>query len=231
MALRVLGLTMARGGSRGVPRKNVRMVAGKPLLVWTIEEAMKSKMLDRYIVSTDDVEIRDIAAKNGAETPFMEPHSDGTGPLAKRILWVLDQLEEHGDYYPIVADIRCTNALKTWQDIDACISMLLRTGADVVCGITRMEDHHPSRLKQMMPDGRLVDVWPEPESGLRQDLRPPVYIRNGSIYVVRTQALREGIHFQGGDVRGYEMPIERSINVDTELDLLATEVMLNDHRG
>ena len=144
--------------------------------------------------------------------------------------WAVPSTSEQGVTYDAVADIRCTNALKTYEDIDGMVQMLVETGADVVCGVTRLEDHHPSRIKMMMPDKKLVDVWPEPKSGLRQDLTPEVYIRNGSVYVVRMSALMAGIHFQGGDIRGFEMPEERSLNVDSEMDLLATEVMLA-HRG
>ena len=218
---------MARGGSKGVPRKNLRMVAGKELIRWTIEEARKCSMLTRYVVSTDDLEIRKIAEEYGAELEFMEPYSDGTNPLIERLQYVVKGLESRGEKYDIVADIRCTNPLKTSNDIDGMIHMLLDTGADVVCGITRLEDHHPSRIKMMLPDKRLVDVWPEPKSGLRQDLTPDVYIRNGSVYVVRTEALMRGIHFSGGDIRGYELPLERSLNIDSEFDLKVAEVVLS----
>ena len=223
----VLGITMARGGSKGVPRKNLRMVAGKELIRWTIEEARKCSLLTRYVVSTDDLEIRKIAEEYGAELEFMEPYSDGTNPLIERLQYVVKGLESRGEKYDIVADIRCTNPLKTSNDIDGMIHMLLDTGADVVCGITRLEDHHPSRIKMMLPDKRLVDVWPEPKSGLRQDLTPDVYIRNGSVYVVRTEALMRGIHFSGGDIRGYELPLERSLNIDSEFDLKVAEVVLS----
>ena len=221
---------MARGGSVGVPRKNLRMVAGKPLLAWTIEEAKRCSTLTKYAVSTDDLEIKVLAETYGVALPFMEPYSDGTNPLIERLQYVVRTLEERGESYDIIADIRATNALKTHEDIDAMVRMLIETGADVVCGVTRLQDHHPSRIKMMMPDKKLVDVWPEPKSGLRQDLTPEVYIRNGSVYVVRMSALMAGIHFQGGDIRGFEMPEERSLNVDSEMDLLATEVMLA-HRG
>ena len=221
---------MARGGSVGFPRKNLRMVAGKPLLAWTIEESLKCTTLTRYAVSTDDLEIKVLAEAYGVALPFMEPYSDGSNPLIERLQYVVRALEERGEHFDILADIRATNALKTHVDIDGMVKMLIATGADVVCGISRLEDHHPSRIKMMMPDKKLVDVWPEPKSGLRQDLTPEVYIRNGSVYVVTVPALMRGIHFQGGDIRGFEMPSERSLNIDSEMDLLITEVILA-HRG
>ena len=221
---KVLGVTLARGGSKGVPRKNIRMVYGKPLLAWTIEEAKKCTLVNRYIVSTDDEEIATVAREYGAEVLMRPKHlAEDDTPSRLALLHALEALGE--DEYNIIADIRCTNALKTSFDIDAAIAKLVATGADVVCGITRLVDHHPSRIKMLCGD-RLVDVWPEPESGNRQDLRPKVYIRNGSFYIVRVAALKEGIHFNGGDVRGLEMPLEKSINIDSELDLIVTEALL-----
>lgn len=206
-----------------MPRKNVRVVGGKPLIAWTLEEAKKSTMLDRYIVSTDDEEIAEIVRQYDVEV-IDEPYSDGTNPLLERILWLLDELDE--DYQALI-DIRATNPLKTSHDIDNCVRMLQRTGADVVCGVEKITEHHPSRLKQMLAGNRLAEVWPEPSSGLRQDLYPPVYVRNGSIYACRVSALQEGIHFSGGDIRGYQMPPERSVNVDGELDLLICDALLS----
>lgn len=202
------------------------MVAGKPLLAWTIEEAKRCSTLTKYAVSTDDLEIKNLAEAYDVALPFMEPYSDGTNPLIERIQYVVRTLEERGESYDLVADIRATNPLKTYEDIDGMVRMLIETGADVVCGVSKLEDHHPSRIKMMMPDNRLVDVWPEPKSGLRQDLTPEVYIRNGSVYVMKMEALLAGVHFSGGDIRGYEMPLERSLNIDSEMDLRLAEVML-----
>ena len=219
----VLGATFARGGSVGVPRKNVREVGGKPLIAWTLQEALKCTTLDRYVVSTDDEEIAEVARQYGVEV-IEEPYSDGTNPLLERIIWLLNKLDEE---YEILVDIRTTNPMKLASDIDACVRKLMTTGADVVCGVSKLDDHHPMRIKQMVAGNRLVDVWPENISGLRQDLHPPVYIRNGSIYACRVNALYEGIHFTGGDIRGYEMPAERSVNVDGELDLLICDALLS----
>jgi CMP-N-acetylneuraminic acid synthetase len=220
--MKVLGATFARGGSVGVPQKNIRSVGGKPLIAWTLEEAKKCKTLDRYVVSTDDTKIASVVESYGVEV-VEEHYSDGTNPLLERILWLLDSQEEEWD---VLVDIRATNPLKTAEDIDSCVSKLLRTGADVVCGISKLDDHHPARIKQLVAGDRLVDVWPEPISGLRQDLAPDCYIRNGSIYACRVSALREGIHFTGGDIRGHIMPLNRSVNVDTELDLLVCTALL-----
>lgn len=204
------------------------MVAGKPLLAWTIEEAKRCSSLTKYAVSTDDLEIKVLAEAYGVALPFMEPFSDGTNPLIERIQYVVRTLEERGESYDIIADIRATGPLKLASDIDGMVEMLVTSHADVVCGVSKLEDHHPARIKLRLENGRLVDIWPEPRSGLRQDLTPPVFIRNGSCYVVWVAALMRGIHFQASeaDVRGFEMPAERSVNVDSEMDLLLCGLLL-----
>jgi CMP-N,N'-diacetyllegionaminic acid synthase len=223
-----LGITLARGGSKGVPGKNIKLLAGKPLIAYTIEEALKSTLLDHYVVSTDSHHIADVAEKYGAKV-IMRPSSlsgDHT-PTLPALLHALERMESDLDEkYDIVADIRCPNPFKTVFDIDGAIDKLVRTGADAVIGVCKVEDKHPSRLKHIFRD-RLVDIWPEPVSGNRQDLEPEVYVRNGSIYAVRRAGLEEGIHIKLSDnVRAWIMPAERSVNIDTPLDFLLAEALM-----
>ena len=225
-ASRTLGITLARGGSVSVPKKNIRMVAGKPLIEWTIQEVNKCKLIDRYVVSTDSEEIASVVEALGVEVinrpDFLA--MDNT-PAIDALIHALDTVEHiYGEEYEIVADIRTTNPLKVASDIDGCIRKLMSSGADTVCGVSKLDDHHPARIKFIVGD-RLVNVWPEP-SGNRQDLVPECYIRNGSIYAVRTSALREGILFTG-DTRPWLMPPERGVNIDSELDLLICEILLS----
>jgi len=226
--MRVLGITLARGGSKGVPRKNIRPIKGKPMLAYTIEEALKSKFIDVYVVSTDDDEISTVAREYGAEVikrPFYL--ADDDTPSIDAIQHALKQAQMRWGDFAVVADLRCTNPLKTVEDIDGAIDKLIKTGADVVVGVSKLEDHHPARIKRIFQD-RLIDfAWPEDPRGQRQDLKPDAYIRNGSIYIVRASAIEEGIHFTGTDeIRPWIMPLSRSVNVDTELDFKLLEAML-----
>jgi len=226
-----LGITLARGGSKGVPGKNIRMLAGKPLIAYTIEQALRADLLDYYVVSTDSDEIAAVAREYGASV-IMRPAElarDDT-PSLIALLHALSATESDlGEYYDVVADLRCTNPLKTFLDIDGAIRKLQTTGADAVIGVCKVQDHHPSRLKRIFQD-RLVDIWPEPVSGNRQDLEPEVYVRNGSVYVVRRLGLEEGIHIRmSEDVRPWIMPSERSVNIDTEVDFLLAEAILRAH--
>jgi len=228
----VLGVTLARGGSKGVPRKNIRSIAGKPLLAYTIQEALRCTLIDRYIVSSEDDEILAVAKEYGAEVVKRPRHlaQDDT-PHVPALIHALDWAEDtENRIYDIVADLRCTNPLKYALDIDMAIQKLKETMADVVVGVSKLEDHHPARIKTIIAD-RLVDVWPEPQSGQRQDLRPEVYIRNGSIYIVLADALRDGILNTGSEnIRPYIMPPERGINIDTEIDFVLVEQLLERRR-
>jgi len=226
--MKTLGITLARGGSKGVPHKNIRPIMGKPLLAYTIEEALKCTLLTEYLVSSDDPEILAVAFGCGAqviERPA-ELAQDDT-PHLPALVHALDWAEDFfNTRFDAVADLRCTNPLKTALDIDMAIKKLAKTNADCVVGVSKLEDHHPSRLKMIHGD-KLIDVWPEPESGRRQDLKPDVYIRNGSIYIVKRDTLKAGNFFIGlENIRPYIMPPERGVNVDTELDFMLVEAML-----
>ena len=232
--MNVLGVTLARGGSKGVPGKNIRPIAGKPLLAYTVEEALKCTLITEYVVSSDNQEILVEAFKRGAnvvERPA-ELAQDDT-PHLPALIHALDWAENaYNTHFDIVADLRATNPFKTAYDIDSAIQKLIRTNADCVVGVSKLEDHHPSRIKLIYND-RLHDVWPEPESGRRQDLGQDVYIRNGSIYIVKTEVLRSGRFFIGSNlvIRPLIMPPERGINIDTEIDFLLAEAMLYAHNG
>lgn len=223
--MRTIGITGARGGSKGVPRKNIRDLGGVPLIVHTIREAKKCQRLDEYVVATDDREIASVAEEHGARVVMLPPHlTQDDVPLLPALRYALEEVE-NGNEFDIIADLRCTNPFKLASDIDGAIDKLIRTSADAVIGVTKVEDKHPARLKRIFRD-RLVDIWPEPKSGLRQDLKPDVYIRNGSLYIVRRSAFDEGIHIRANDnVRAWIMPEERAVNIDTEIDFLLAEVL------
>lgn len=230
---KTLGITLARGGSKGVPRKNIRPIAGKPLLAYTVEEALKCTLITEYVVSSDDPDILAAAFEYGAqaiERPA-ELAQDDT-PSAPAVLHALEWAENfYNTHYDIVAELRVTNPLKTALDIDMAIKKLSKTAADCVVGVSKLEDHHPSRIKMIFND-KLIDVWPEPRAGRRQDLEPEVYIRNGSIYVVRADVLRAGRYFIGSDldVRPWIMPPERGVNIDTEIDFMLAEQLIERRR-
>jgi len=229
--IRILGLTLARGGSKTVFKKNIRPICGKPLISYTIKEAQKSKFLSRYIVSTDDQEIKKVAESFGAEVPFVRPSeyssdsASSVSAMQHAVRWVENQ---EGVKYDYVVELMCTNPMKNVYDIDMAIEKLIKTNSDSVIAVHQLEDHHPARIKKIIDD-KIVDfcVSEIPESR-RQDLTPKAYIRSGSIYALRRDFLMiEGKRYGSSNSRPYILPAERAVNIDTELDFLMAEILIN----
>jgi len=234
MSLKILGITLARGGSKSVPRKNIRPILGIPLIGYTILESIKSKFLTRYIVSTDDIEIQNISLEYGAESPFLRPkeYATDTASSVEALQHAVDWIErEEGSKYDYIVEIMCTNPTKIVKDIDRCIEKLIDTDADSVIAVHRLEDHHPARIKKIEND-RIVDFCiPEVSESRRQDLKPNAYIRSGSVYAVkRDHLMNDGLRYGSQNSRPYILPNLRAVNVDTEIDFLIAEQIIK-NRG
>lgn len=229
---KILGLTLARGGSKSVPRKNIRLLSGTPLIGHTILEALKSQHITRYVVSTDDEEIRNIAIAHGADVPFLRPEefSTDTASSVAAMKHAVDWVEAQEDLkYDYVVELMCTNPLKDVQDIDACITKLVETGADSVIAVHKLDDHHPARIKKIEND-RIVDFCiPETKESRRQDLKPDAYIRSGSIYALKRDHLMiENSRYGSENSRPYILDPKKAVNVDTEMDFLIAERLIQE---
>lgn len=221
---KILALIPARGGSKGVPRKNVRIVQNKPLIAWTIEEAKKSKYIDKVILSSDDEEIMKVAAKWGCEVPFVRPAhlAEDQTPGIDPVLHAIDILPE----YDYVILLQPTSPLRTVDDIDQAIEFCFSKNALAcisVCETTEsphwmyrvMDDH----LKPIINDNGT-------KYARRQDL-PPTYIINGAIYIAECTWLKESKSFLTDDTVAYVMDSTRSLDIDNEVDLIVFEHYLN----
>jgi len=217
---KVLAITLARGGSKRVPKKNIADINGKSLLQYTIDEVKKSKYIDNYIVSTDDKDIENLCRKLKTTYFQREPAGD-TQTTADGLLEVI----QNTDKYDYVVEIMCTNPLKTTEDIDRVIEKLYDTQSDSVVSVVRIWDNHPSRVKYIEGD-KLTDFYPEIPESRRQDLTPPAYVRNGSIYAMTYEQITENKMRLGDDTRPYIMPEERTINIDEPIDLELARIML-----
>ena len=229
---RILGITLARGGSKSVPYKNIKPILGVPLIAYTIAEALKSDLLTRYIVSTDDENIRDVALNYGAEVPFLRPSNiaSDTASSVSALQHAVNWLEkQEGLEYDFIVELMCNNPLKNVQDLDGMIEKLVSSGADSVIAIHKLEDHHPIRIKKIVDD-KIVDFClPEVAEMRRQDLKPDAYIRSGSIYALtRDHLMLEGRRYGSENSRPYILPPERAVNVDTEIDFLMAEKMIDE---
>ena len=228
---KILGITLARGGSKSVPKKNIKLLNGKPLIYYTINEALKSKHLTDYVVSTDDIEIMKIAAEYGANVPFKRPDylSTDTASSVEALKHAVGFMEETNSLtYDFVIELMCTNPLKSVEDIDACIEKLTETRADSVIAVHKLEDHHPNRIKKIVDDLIVDFCLPEKLESRRQDLKPNAYIRSGSIYALKRDELMIYNRRYGSDhSRPYVLEPYKAVNVDTRIDFLIAEALLS----
>ncbi len=220
--MRALGIIPARGGSKGVPRKNVRRVDGRPLVAYTIDAALASALLTSFVTSTDDDEIAAVAAGLGSRVLRrpLELASDGTPmlPVVEHVLATLDE-----DYDGLVL-LQPTSPMRIGADIDAAIELLAEEGVDSVVSFCESVDPHPARMYKREGD-RLVPYESEPPGRQRQDLEP-VYYLNGAIYACRTELVRRAHTLIGPNFRPYLMPRERSININDEFELEIADCLL-----
>ena len=227
---KILAITLARGGSKRVPKKNITQINNKPLLQYTVDEVKQSKYIDKYIISTDDEEIINVCKTLNVDYHIrpIELAQDTTSS-ASSINNVLEVYNKNNEY-DIIVEIMCTNPLKNVKDIDGCIEKLINAdiSTDCVVSVVRLWDNHPSRVKFIEND-QLNDFYPEIPESRRQDLHPPAYARNGSIYAFWTKTIINYNNRLGKICRPYIMPEERTINIDEPIDLeLAKLLMKNE---
>lgn len=221
----MLAIIPARGGSKGLPGKNIRLLNGKPLIAYTVEAALKAKHIDRVIISTDDEEIASIAVKYGAELPFMRPAelASDTAMAIDNYIYTIGRLEkESGTPIDAFVVLQPTSPLRTAEDIDGAIELFDQKGADSV--ISYCQEAHPVIWhKYLDAEGRFVDIF---ESNIknRQDNRVSYY-PNGAVYVFKSSVIRERKYYTNKSF-AYIMPRTRSVDIDFIEDFEYAEFLL-----
>ena len=217
----------ARGGSTGVPGKNIRLMCGKPLIGWTIEQALASGAADRVFVSTDSPAIADVARSFGAEVPFLRPAQLASATAGKLpvILHLVDWIEAaHGPVTRIV-DLDPTSPLRQVSDIDACVALLDAATGLVITGYE--SDKNPYfNMVEDKGDGSIERVCRPPVEVLGRQGAPKVYAMNGSVYAWHRHSLKPSL-WAAGRIRLHVMPRERSVDIDHELDFDMVELLMN----
>jgi len=215
----------ARGGSQGVPGKNIRLLHGKPLIVHTIEQAQACSGIDGVYVSTDSEDIAAVARAAGAIVPYRRPAELATSTAGKVpvIEHLVNHLRNNGASIDIVVDLDPTSPLRAVSDIEACRA-LLDASTDVVITGYEAEKNPYFNMVETKPDGNIGVVKPPASAVLGRQAAPAVYSMNASIYVWRREALARGLW--GGNVKLYVMPRERSIDIDSEVDFLFVEKLM-----
>jgi len=220
-------LIPARGGSKGIPRKNLSLLGGLPLIAWTIKEALASKT-GRVIVSTDCEEIADAARQAGAEVPFLRPAelaADDTPSFdvaAHAVNW---WRENNGAWPETLVLLQPTSPFRSAEDISAGAKLLESSSAPAVVAVCEARSH-PYLSRKIGPDGVLEYFLEGSEKASRRQDFPAAYQVNGALYVIRTQVLLAEKSFQPRGTRAYVMPPERSLDIDSAADLRQAEWQL-----
>lgn len=229
---RILGLIPARGGSKGILRKNLANLAGKKLIEYTIQASLNSKSLSQVILSTDDNEIALIGKSLGVSVPFIRPKSLATDKATTFVVvkHALEELLHRGEHYDAVCILQCTCPLRSAQEIDEACEQYNEGWADTLVSVRKTPHHfHPEWALYGTGDGALE--WTAGRTGpppRRQDLRT-VYYRDGSIYIVSSRNIVEDGSLYGSKILKYETR-GPTINIDLPEDLVRAEEMMQRDR-
>lgn len=215
--MRVLGLIPARGGSRGIPQKNVRLLGGKPLLQYTVEAALGARGLSRVVLSTEDEEIAALGRQCGVDVPFRRPPElaqDDT-PTLPVVLHAVSWLEGVGDRFDAVCVLQPTHPLRRPEHVEACIELLDRSGADAVMTVLRVPpEYNPSWVYFIDDVGHLHLSSGAREPIPRRQELPTAFHREGSVYIARRDVVVKQQSMYGERLVGYELDTEQSVNID-----------------
>jgi pseudaminic acid cytidylyltransferase len=218
----------ARGGSKRLPRKNIRNLAGKPVIAYTIEAALESDVFTKVVVSTDDDEIASIAESYGAEVPFTRPEklASDTAQVVDVTDHVLDFFSEQSEEFDFLAVLLPTTPLRTAEDIKNAYNRFdSNPNADFLMCVTDYQ-YSPFEALYEKQDGRLDHYWNHEYMGMRSQERPDLVVDNGGAYIMNIEAYERQRTFYGSTLIGYYMPPKRSIDIDEQFDLELAEFFL-----
>lgn len=215
----IVALITARGGSRRLPNKNIKRFLGKPLIAWTIRQALASKYIDRIIVSTDSKKIADISKRYGAEAPFLRPKKIATDNAKSMdaVVHAIEWLRNKGQSYDLLILLQPTSPLRKKEDIDKSIELLFSKKAQAVISVCKV-DHHPYWSNKLPGNGRMNNfIHPDAANKSSRELKN-FYRLNGATFLGYCDYLKKQKSFLGSKTYAYIMPKERSVDIDDEID-------------
>lgn len=227
----ILGAIFARGGSKGVPRKNIRPLAGKPLIAHAIETAKAVSLIDRVIVSTDDQEIADVAKQYGADVPFMRPSELAQDKSPELLAWkhAIETMEAQlGHAVDVMVSVPTTSPMRAPEDVEACLELLLESDADIVITVT--EAHRSPYFNMVTLDAdqnAKLAIPPVGGAVVRRQDAPVVYDMTTVAYAVRGSYIKTTSAVMAGKVKAVVIPKERAIDIDTILDFEMAEFLMS----
>jgi CMP-N,N'-diacetyllegionaminic acid synthase len=229
----ILGFIPARGGSKGIPHKNIAMVGGQPLLAYTCNAALSSKRLTRVILSTDDPDVAEVGQHCGIEVPFLRPDelAKDDVPMLDVLQHSLRVLQAKENYSPeVVVLLQPTSPLRRAEHVDEAVDILLKTGADSVVSVVEVP-HQFNPVSLMHLEGERLMPYLEGPPILRRQDKPRLYARNGpAVLAVRREVLLKKNSLYGNDRRPLVMNVEDSVDIDCAFDLDLVEVLLKRHK-
>ena len=223
---RILGLIPAKGASVRFARKNILPLGDRPLLAWTVEAARESGLIDRLIVSTEDEEIAAVARDLGAEVPFMRPAHLARDPagVVEVALHALDMLEARGESYRTIIIMLPTCPFRSAGDIRSAYELFREKNATCLMSVSPFS-HTPFAAMRLDKDGYLSPYFPEC-AGRKSQKMPAAYRPNGALHILSVETLRRERSYFVQPLVGYLMPLERSFDIDTAMDLQSAELFL-----
>lgn len=227
--MRVLAVIPARGGSKGVPKKNIKLLGDKPLIIHAVDCAKNAKKITKVIVSTDSEEIALIALNYNCEYSIRPKElAEDTSNVVTAIEYVYNELNENFD---VIVLLQPTSPFRTSNDLDEIITLFERNKkTDAVISVIPMDDMHPARMYNLSEENQLVPLIEDGETKRRQDLKP-VYYRNGCFYAVRTKAFFEEKSFMVKNKMAYIMNPEWMVNIDTPRDFKIAKLLFEDWKN
>lgn len=225
--LSLLGIIPARGGSKGIPRKNIKPLNGKPLINYTIDAALASQVFDRLIVSTDDPEFAEVSRQAGADVPFIRPVELATDEARGRdvLLHAMDWVGRHDKVYDLVMVLQPTSPLRQATDIIGALELLISKNGKAVVSVCEVE-HHPWWCNTLPEDLSMKDFLPDKALHVHRQQLPRYYRLNGAIYCGFWDFVYSNESWYGEGTFAYVMPRERSVDIDTLIDWKLAEVLL-----
>lgn len=224
---KILAIIPARGGSKGLPGKNIRPLLGKPLIAWSIEHAQQSKYVDEIFVSTDSLEIADVAETFGVKVPELRPVelAVDSAPSSAFIIYTIEKFSKEGILFDYFILLEPTSPLRDVEDVDKSIEMLIDDPEnDSIVGVCKAEDVHPAFMVKVGNDKRLMPYEDKMKTLRRQEL-PDVFFFEGSVYVSKCDVFLEKKVFYHDKTLPYIVPKWKSFEVDDIIDFTIIEAM------
>lgn len=228
----ILGIIPARAGSKGIPKKNLRPIAGQPLICWTIEQCRKSRFLDKVVVSTDGEEIADVSRSAGADVPFLRPvaFAADSSPTSDVVLHALEFFENIGEYYDFVAILEPTSPLRKPTDIDRGIQTLAESeGADTLVTVGEVHTEHPLIVKRI-ENNRVVPYMPETRRIYQRQQADKAFFPYGVLYLSRCRVFKKSKTFYTEKTLPLLIDRWQNYEIDDETDFLVVENLIKKYR-